>query len=232
MYMPICCVYEHDTNRLNASIVVVNCETCFDHFVSKKYIIFCVVTPLSCNSFRRLTRSIVAKMVSSCDDSIKYPLRKLCVLPVFSMNGNHNHNIRRPSVLIQQMCLHFQPKTKRKFIDKKNAVTFHLVHRSQKDPLITDETAPQHVLLEAKAPPKAKDVSINCLTTFHFICSAINQISMGFYVVFRRVTSIPSVRLKSENMAFSSTMSTIIYSICAHGKTPMPCIGNIWRQPI
>lgn len=42
-----------------------------------------------------------------------------------------------------------QPKTKRRFIDKKNAVTFHLVHRSQQDPLIADETAPQHVLLES-----------------------------------------------------------------------------------
>lgn len=40
------------------------------------------------------------------------------------------------------------PKGKtKKFIDKKNAVTFHLVHRSQKDPLIADETAPQRVLV-------------------------------------------------------------------------------------
>ncbi|XP_072750748.1 protein LTV1 homolog isoform X2 [Anoplolepis gracilipes] len=37
-------------------------------------------------------------------------------------------------------------KTKR-FIDKKNSVTFHLVHRSQKDPLVADETAPQRVLV-------------------------------------------------------------------------------------
>lgn len=39
-----------------------------------------------------------------------------------------------------------QPKTK-KFIDKKNAVTFNLVHRSQKDPLAADEKAPQRVLV-------------------------------------------------------------------------------------
>jgi len=39
------------------------------------------------------------------------------------------------------------PKTKKKFIEKKNSVTFHVVHRSQHDPLITDETAPQHVLV-------------------------------------------------------------------------------------
>ncbi|XP_043802292.1 protein LTV1 homolog [Apis laboriosa] len=40
------------------------------------------------------------------------------------------------------------PKGKtKKFIDKKNSVTFHLVHRSQRDPLIADETAPQRVLV-------------------------------------------------------------------------------------
>lgn len=50
------------------------------------------------------------------------------------------------------ICYFLQPKTKRRFIDKKNAVTFHLVHRSQQDPLIADETAPQHVLLETTAP--------------------------------------------------------------------------------
>lgn len=36
---------------------------------------------------------------------------------------------------------------KKKFIDKKKAVTFHLVHRSQHDPLFVDESAPQHVLV-------------------------------------------------------------------------------------
>lgn len=49
-----------------------------------------------------------------------------------------------------------QPKHKKKFIDKKNAVTFHLVHRSQHDPLVTDETAPQHVLVAE--PPKEDKV--------------------------------------------------------------------------
>lgn len=48
----------------------------------------------------------------------------------------------------QNFCC-FQPKGKtKKFIDKKNSVTFHLVHRSQKDPLAADETAPQHVLVK------------------------------------------------------------------------------------
>ncbi|XP_074657652.1 protein LTV1 homolog [Tubulanus polymorphus] len=43
------------------------------------------------------------------------------------------------------------PAKKKKFIDKKNAVTFHLVHRSQKDPLQADENAPKHVLLPSGA---------------------------------------------------------------------------------
>ncbi|XP_056264384.1 protein LTV1 homolog [Pseudoliparis swirei] len=41
------------------------------------------------------------------------------------------------------------PRKKKSFIEKKKAVTFHLVHRSQKDPLVADENAPQHVLLAA-----------------------------------------------------------------------------------
>lgn len=38
-------------------------------------------------------------------------------------------------------------RKKKSFIEKKKAVTFHLVHRSQRDPLAADEKAPQHVLL-------------------------------------------------------------------------------------
>ncbi|XP_039563555.1 protein LTV1 homolog [Passer montanus] len=38
-------------------------------------------------------------------------------------------------------------KKKKPFIEKKKAVTFHLVHRSQRDPLAADDTAPQRVLL-------------------------------------------------------------------------------------
>lgn len=38
-------------------------------------------------------------------------------------------------------------RKKKAFIEKKKAVTFHLVHRSQRDPLAADENAPQHVLL-------------------------------------------------------------------------------------
>ncbi|XP_047505856.1 protein LTV1 homolog [Pieris napi] len=48
------------------------------------------------------------------------------------------------------------PKTKKKFIDRKKAVTFNLVHRSQRDPLAADETAPQRVLVPVNAniPPR------------------------------------------------------------------------------
>ncbi|XP_071448965.1 protein LTV1 homolog [Hetaerina americana] len=43
---------------------------------------------------------------------------------------------------------------KKKFIDKKNAITFHLVHRSQKDPLTADERAPKHVLVPLECKTK------------------------------------------------------------------------------
>lgn len=59
-----------------------------------------------------------------------------------------------------------QPKTK-KFIDKKNAVTFNLVHRSQKDPLAADEKAPQRVLVpvaskneKSKEPEKRTKITV------------------------------------------------------------------------
>lgn len=55
-----------------------------------------------------------------------------------------------------------QPKGKKKFIDKRNAVTFHLVHRSQHDPLAADEKAPQHVLVTAaEKQPKVNLNQIN-----------------------------------------------------------------------
>lgn len=51
----------------------------------------------------------------------------------------------------------FQPKGKsKKFIDKKNSVTFQLVHRSQKDPLVADEDAPQRIFMPVEDPQTAK----------------------------------------------------------------------------
>lgn len=61
-------------------------------------------------------------------------------------------------LIIKIFNLHLQPKTKKKFIEKKNSVTFHVVHRSQHDPLVADETAPQHVLVPQQ-PTRSKGVS-------------------------------------------------------------------------
>ncbi|KAJ6647158.1 Protein LTV1 like, partial [Pseudolycoriella hygida] len=72
------------------------------------------------------------------------------------------------------------PKHKKKFIDKKNAITFHLVHRSQHDPLITDETAPQHVLV-AEAQ---KDDKVDCRRKT-FVCLKIYVSShLGLRIVY------------------------------------------------
>ncbi|GAB1610296.1 protein LTV1 homolog [Argonauta hians] len=49
------------------------------------------------------------------------------------------------------------PRHKTKFIDKKNAVTFHLVHRSQQDPMLVSEDASHFVLLPS-APNKQKQL--------------------------------------------------------------------------
>ncbi|KAK0179134.1 hypothetical protein PV327_007953 [Microctonus hyperodae] len=49
------------------------------------------------------------------------------------------------------------PKGKcKKFIDKNNSVNFHLLHRSQKDPLAADETAPQRVLVPVDSVQSSK----------------------------------------------------------------------------
>lgn len=52
-----------------------------------------------------------------------------------------------------------QPGKKKKFIDKKSAVTFHLVHRSQRDPLQANEESSKHVLL----PVEKKVLSTICV---------------------------------------------------------------------
>jgi hypothetical protein len=51
-------------------------------------------------------------------------------------------------VSINKFPLHILSQGKKKrFIDKKNAVSFRLVHRSQRDPLQADEESSKHVLL-------------------------------------------------------------------------------------
>ncbi|XP_071494564.1 protein LTV1 homolog [Diadema antillarum] len=47
-------------------------------------------------------------------------------------------------------------KKKKKFIDKKNAVSFNLVHRSQRDPLQADDESSKFVLQEVESSNKAK----------------------------------------------------------------------------
>ena len=49
------------------------------------------------------------------------------------------------------------PKHKDRPFSKKNSVTFKLVHRSQQDPLIADDTAPQFVLQECKSTSRGRD---------------------------------------------------------------------------
>ncbi|XP_014226098.1 protein LTV1 homolog [Trichogramma pretiosum] len=48
------------------------------------------------------------------------------------------------------------PKVK-SFIDRKNCRTFELCSRSQRDPLLVDPSAPQHVLVETTAPNKEEE---------------------------------------------------------------------------
>lgn len=68
----------------------------------------------------------------------------------------------------------FQPKGSKKFIDKKKATTFHVVHRSQRDPLAADEKAPQHVLVAAtdskkvcsKQSPQLDSLQLSCIKLF------------------------------------------------------------------
>uniref|UniRef100_A0A182P8H2 Protein LTV1 homolog n=1 Tax=Anopheles epiroticus TaxID=199890 RepID=A0A182P8H2_9DIPT len=57
-------------------------------------------------------------------------------------------------MLDDRTCLLACLQGKKKFIDKKTAVTFRLVNRSQHDPLYVDEAAPQHVLVPVRVPPK------------------------------------------------------------------------------
>nr|CAG4649460.1 EOG090X08PQ [Scapholeberis mucronata]SVE93708.1 EOG090X08PQ [Scapholeberis mucronata] len=69
----------------------------------------------------------------------------------------HNLNCEHTQyTALQIKYLLNMPKTK-KFIDKKNAVTFNLVHRSQKDPLAADEKAPQRVLVPITLRPERNE---------------------------------------------------------------------------
>lgn len=74
-------------------------------------------------------------------------------------------------------------KRKHKFIDKKKAVTFRLVNRSQQDPLIVDANAPQHVLMPigATAGPDAQPGPSKSRATPDLAKKRKDQISYGIY---------------------------------------------------
>lgn len=79
----------------------------------------------------------------------------------------------------------FQPKAKKKFIDRKKAVTFNLVHRSQRDPLAADESAPQRVLVPVNAvvPPRKEKEPVSMITskTFTYITNDVDFLSLLKY---------------------------------------------------
>lgn len=52
-------------------------------------------------------------------------------------------------------------QAKKQFIDKKNAVKFKVVHRSQYDPLIADEQAPKYVLVPVGGDIERADEFVN-----------------------------------------------------------------------
>lgn len=54
------------------------------------------------------------------------------------------------------MSLTLLVQGKKKFIDKKKAATFAVVHRSQHDPLLADDTASSLVLVPVELPGTKK----------------------------------------------------------------------------
>lgn len=85
-------------------------------------------------------------------------------------------------MLIILMYFFLQPKSK-KFIDRKHSVTFHLVHRSQQDPLTADETAPQRVLLPVTEKPKVVCGCFNELLII-IIYFNLNQFIALFFIFY------------------------------------------------
>lgn len=89
--------------------------------------------------------------------------------------------------------LNQQPRKKKPFINKKNSVTFHVVHRSQRDPLAADDSANQHVLLEAPKPSNDK------------VYSTVHR----FQIQILKAIINCSKKRNSENMVSISKMTTI-----------------------
>ncbi|XP_014244694.1 protein LTV1 homolog [Cimex lectularius] len=100
---------------------------------------------------------------------------------------------------------------KKKFIDKKNAITFQLVHRSQKDPLIVDEAVPQNVLKPCVETTKAemlkygiyRDDGYNYLQHLKEVGTGDVELVKSEYVKKERVNK-PRINLPSS--VFGSTV--------------------------
>lgn len=75
---------------------------------------------------------------------------------------------------------------KKKFIDKKKAVTFHLVHRSQHDPLFVDESAPQHVLVPQAGPSTIKSQNKQVSVRFFPLQQLLAMIIVCIYRMIHR----------------------------------------------
>ena len=72
---------------------------------------------------------------------------------------------------------------KKKFIDKAvdNVVTFSLVHRSQKDPLVADENAPQKVLVPTASTQRNASAKVVIMSFPYLILSYLQHaLSMQF----------------------------------------------------
>jgi len=119
------------------------------------------------------------------------------------------------------------PKTK-KFIDKKNAETFVLVHRSQKDPLAADDTAPQRVLV-----PLSSNGSKNDSTPSNQSVHSCRNVKISFNQLHQRFTKLIQIMLllcslltkrngsrHRLNLEFILMMTMIIRNTCAMSNRP------------
>lgn len=79
-------------------------------------------------------------------------------------------------------------------------MTFHLVHRSQKDPLIVDETAPQHVLVPQKTT-KEKEEEHKYGIFFDDDYDYMQHLkSSNAYTVWETIDPKSSIKIKSCDM--------------------------------
>lgn len=91
----------------------------------------------------------------------------------------------------------------RKFIDKKKAATFHLVHRSQRDPLVNDPESSSRVLKYVPAPnTKVLLLSRHVLTIRLIPARHLKKILMS--------KTLGQMRVKRPNTVYILTIRTMI----------------------